>query len=379
MRIAIDDRRKKNRRSGEGKRRIARKLRQAKSCDKRLDVTHYKNNFDFLRLTAATLVLISHQRALMGETDFGLNERFSLGVLGVCIFFIVSGYLVTQSWLRDPNVFRFLIKRFLRIWPGLFVVTCIAALVVGPIVTGLDIKSYFSSLELLKYFSSLRLTHMAFYLPDAFAHNPFPKAVNGSLWTIPLEVHWYFVLAIAGIIGALRWRWLAVCGVIGAAIYHFGIYNGKADALQNLTLEYGLFFLAGVLLQLFRDWSAARQNILVAGSFIVGAIIFLAGWDVLGVLAALPCLVIFTGDASTPVLRRFGRFGDLSYGVYIYAFLVQQILVWKFGTSGPFLLHLLATAIITFGCAWLSWHLIEKRALSFKPFSKNPQTRLAQA
>jgi len=345
------------------------------SWQKRLDVNHNENNFDFLRLAAATLVLVSHQHALMGMAEPGLTGLYSLGDLGVCVFFVISGFLVTQSWLRDPHVLRFLAKRLLRIWPGLFTVTCVAALVVGPIVSNLDVKSYFSSPELREYFSSLELTHINFGLPGVFPHNPFPTTVNGSLWTISLEVHWYLLLAIAGLVGALRWRWVALCGVVAFAVYYFGIYHAETNAVRIHSREYGLFFLAGALLQLFRDGWAGRRALLVVGSLAIGAVLFATGWHVLAVLVALPCLVIATGVTSTPILRRFGRFGDLSYGVYIYAFMVQQTLVWKFGASGSFALDLLATIVVTFIFAWLSWHLVEKRALSFKPVGLRPLSK----
>lgn len=335
-----------------------------------------KNNFDFLRLVAAAMVLLSHQRVLMGMPDIGLDKHFSLGSLGVCIFFIISGYLVTQSWQRDPNALRFLTRRFLRIWPGLFMVTCAAALIVGPIASSLDAKSYFSSPELHEYFRALRLTQMRLRLPGVFTLNPYPRIVNGSLWTIPLEVHWYLVLAIAGLLGILRWRWLALIVVASFAIYHFCTYHGD----RNRWNEYGLFFLAGALLSLFRDRWAERSVALVTITLTIGALLFMSGWDVLGVLIAMPGLVIFTGEASTPFLRRFGRFGDLSYGIYIYAFMVQQTLIWKFGVSGSFAYHLLSAVVVTFICAWLSWHLVEKPALSFKPSRKRAgQENLQQA
>lgn len=316
------------------------------------------------------MVFVSHQHALMGqpEIDVGLGGFFGLGGLGVCIFFVISGYLVTQSWMRDPNVFRFSVKRILRIWPGLFVVTCIAALIVGPITSTLGAADYFSAPEFLEYFKVLRLTGVSYNLPGVFSSNPFPKAVNGSLWTIPLEVHWYLILAIAGAIGALRWRWIALLGIIGLAVYHFGIYRGETNPDRNWSREYGLFFCFGVLLQLFNDWWGRRRIFVVASAFILGGCLFVTGWHVLGVMIAMPFFIISVGESSTPVLRKFGRFGDISYGVYIYAFMVQQTLIWIFGVSGSFFLHLSATIVVTFACAWLSWHCIEKRALSLKPF-----------
>lgn len=103
----------------------------------------YRNNFDFVRLLAAYAVLVSHQNVLMGHPDLMIDDRISLGALGVAIFFTISGYLVTQSWLSDPHPVRSAVKRILRIWPALFVVTVIAALVVGPLVSSFTAKEYF--------------------------------------------------------------------------------------------------------------------------------------------------------------------------------------------------------------------------------------------
>jgi len=341
---------------------------------------HNENNFDFLRLFAALLVLISHQHVLMGRTDIStgpLVRFFSLGGLGVCIFFVISGYLVTQSWLRDPNVLRFAAKRILRIWPGLFVVTCIAALIVGPTTSILNMRDYFSAPEFREYFHTLCLDSVRFYLPGVFPNNPYPNAVNGSLWTIPVEVYWYLILAIAGVMGVLRWRWMALLGVIGFSVYHFGIYHGETNPIRNWSREYGLFFCSGALLQLFHDWWNQRRAFSVISAFIVGMGLFWSGWHVLGVLIAMPFFVISVGQAATPVLRKFGRFGDLSYGVYIYAFMVQQTLIWRFGVSWSFSLHLLTTVVVTFTCAWLSWHFVERPALTLKPLRRRPASVVA--
>jgi peptidoglycan/LPS O-acetylase OafA/YrhL len=147
------------------------------------------NNFDFVRLLAAGIVLCGHQFAVCLRPEplsFGL---ITLGTLGVLIFFSISGYLVAQSWDRDPHVLRFTIKRFLRIWPGLAVVTFVAAFIVGPAVTSLSLRDYFSSSITWDYFSQFYL-NIEYALPGVFERNPI-SAVNSSLWTIPIEVSWY--------------------------------------------------------------------------------------------------------------------------------------------------------------------------------------------
>ncbi len=331
------------------------------------NLLEHTNNFDFLRLLAALMVLYSHQRNLLGLSDPGLDDRLTPGVIGVCIFFVISGYLVTQSWQRDPNIFRFAFKRFLRIWPALFIVTCLAAFALGPLVSRLPSDEYLQHPLLMDYMKNLRL-RMNFNLPGVFENNPFPNAVNGSTWTIPLEVRWYVILGIAGLVGIVRYPIIVLFAVIGLALYQFGYYHAETNPDRNYIREYGLFFCAGTLLWLYRDPLWSRKTLLLYVSVLSGIFAFFLGQHMLGVLIALAPLVVVVGEASTPILRRCGRFGDLSYGAYIYAFPVQQTLIWKFGKELPFSIHLIMTLVITFACAWLSWHLIEKRALACKRF-----------
>jgi len=323
-------------------------------------MNRHLNNFDFLRLLAAGLVLFSHQQALMGQVPIAVGG-VNLGTLGVLIFFAISGYLVSQSWHADPHPGRFALKRFLRIWPGLAVVTVLAALVLGPLVSSLDVATYFRSPEWVWYFKTL-LMSVQYHLPGVFADNPHPAAVNGSLWTIPLEVKWYVVLCAAGCLRLLKWRWLVTAAFVGLVIFHFLAIDPNYSHFR----EYGMFFVAGSVMYLFRDWWQPRPWLLAVVALLAGMVVWQMVMPLLGVLVALPPLVVIVGEHSAPVLRRFGRFGDLSYGTYIYAFPVQQTLIWKFGASGSFVGYVLATTVITLICAWLSWHLVERPALSLK-------------
>jgi peptidoglycan/LPS O-acetylase OafA/YrhL len=112
----------------------------------------FSNNFDFLRIFAALLVILSHSFAISGssyEPLLSLSKYISLGGLGLAIFFIISGYLITKSWVEHPSAFRFLSSRFLRIIPGLFVVTLLSILVLGPLVTNLSLSEYFAQANYL--------------------------------------------------------------------------------------------------------------------------------------------------------------------------------------------------------------------------------------
>jgi len=325
----------------------------------------HTNNFDFLRLFAAFMVLYSHQHALLGLSEPVLGNQFTLGSIGVGIFFAISGYLVMQSWERDPHILRFAIKRFLRIWPGLFVATIIAAFVLGALVSRLSVADYFQHPSTWRYLNNLRL-RMSFELPGVFENNPYPNAVNGSIWTIPLEVRWYLYLLIGGVLTLMRRRWIVLASAILLSAHYFAVYDAENNPDVAYSTEFGLYFCVGALMWLYRDKWIMRRHTWAILAMLTGAQACFFGQTRLGLLLLIGPLVVIIGEASTAYLRRFGRFGDLSYGVYIYAFIVQQTLASSFGYSLSFVAHLALTSVITLVCAWLSWHLIEKRALLLK-------------
>jgi peptidoglycan/LPS O-acetylase OafA/YrhL len=324
-----------------------------------------ENNFDFLRLFAALSVLASHQYALSGMSEPYLLYDQSLGDIGVFIFFSISGYLITESWIGDPSIIRFAVKRFLRIWPGLLVVTIFAAVIIGPIATTLPLTEYFRSLHL----------KIALTLPGVFTKNPFPVVVNGSLWTIPYEVNCYAVLAVAGAARLLNRRWIVLTATIGLAVYYFGFLHAERITTLDYLMKFGLFFLSGTCLQVFRRW---REDGLLAAPIAIAVLAALAfNSTFLVYWLLIPFAAVSIGAASTPFLRRAGRFGDLSYGIYIYAFPVQQT-IW-FATHGrfSFITCLIMSSISTVALAFASWHLIEAPALRLKPRARKTTEAVA--
>lgn len=292
--------------------------------------------------------------------------QVGFGSLGVCIFFSISGFLISQSWARDPHAARFIARRFLRIWPALMVVTALSVLVLGPLTSSYSLKDYLGSSETWNYFKTLLLL-IKYKLPGVFASNPYPHAVNGSLWTIPLEVKWYWLMLAAGIFKLLNFRYVVLMVLSGLAVFCFGIDEIEINPKRNYFYEYGMFFLSGVCLHLFQDlWQKQSfRTMLCLGAAAITAYAF--GHPLLGLLTVGPYVVIRLGLASTPVLRRFGRFGDCSYGLYIYAFPVQQLIVWCTNASLGVPASLALSATVTAALAFLSWHLIEKPAMQLRP------------
>jgi peptidoglycan/LPS O-acetylase OafA/YrhL len=332
---------------------------------------HTANNFDFIRLAAATMVLCSHQFALLYRPEphpFGL---FPLGTLGVLIFFSVSGYLVAQSWDRDPHVWRFAVRRFLRIWPGLAVVVLLAVFCVGPLFSQLPLSDYFQAAATWKYLLLLCL-QVEQSLPEVFKSNPWHE-VNGSLWTIPIEVQWYGILLAAGLCGLLRRRvrLLVLAMVVIYALYIYGVFDVQHNLLAHYPrpafgCEYGTFFCYGVLLHRWRHvWEGSVVPVL-AGLTLLAGILIALDHQYAAVFVLLPFMVVWFGSLSTPLVREAGRYGDLSYGIYIYAFMVQQAVIAVIGLQHSYVVTLSASMAVTLSCAFASWRLIERPALGLK-------------
>ena len=331
----------------------------------------HRNSLDALRLGAAMLVLYSHQHAVMGLPEpsfFGWN---TWGGAGVSIFFVLSGYLVWTSWLRDPRVIPFLVRRSLRIFPALWVVILLSVLVLGPWASVLDTQRYFGHPQTWRYLVNMVLL-VVYGLPGVFPTNAMPGIVNGSLWSLPVEFICYLVLAAAGwclvrtrastglVLVGLWWLAVAVAS-LGTRIW------GPAYLMHG---EMVVFFAAGVLYGQMRHAPFDRlQWVLV----VVGLAAFVGlggrGPERVGML--LLALALVHGAAVWAGGSGLGaRLGDLSYGVYIYAFPVQQALAhWGQGKNQTFAGMLGLSSVLTLLMAFLSWHGIEKRALAFKPRS----------
>lgn len=341
---------------------------------------HQQNNFDFIRVVAAFCVIVSHQFALAGLREPSVLDVHSIGGFGVLVFFSISGYLVSKSWEADPNAFRFLLKRFLRIWPGLAVVVLLAALVLGPLVSKLSLHDYYFHPLIGEYLKNLQF-NLRDELPLAFDGNTLPTAINGSIWTIPIEVKCYALLGLLGVTGLLRSRWV-IATLTALVVIAYAVVEPRGDSLmavlkwrpeQRFALEFSLFFFAGVLFhQLDVQASVKRQRWALALCLCAALIANALHRPLLSLWLAVPMTTLIFGTASTACIRHTGRYGDVSYGLYLYAFPVQQTLFWlyKDKLSWPVLLGLVSA--ITWCLAFASWHLVEKMALRLKPGRSTP-------
>lgn len=342
------------------------------------------NNLDIIRFIAAGSVIFGHA--------FPLNEGVSPGFLsnsvqtiGVKIFFTLSGFLIAQSWASDPHLGRFFARRGLRLFPALAVVLIFSMVVVGWAFTTLPSGEYWSHPRLWRYLGTLSL-NITYDLPGVFATNHYPTAVNGSLWSLPVEVVMYLCTPVVLTLGRLVRSRLAVLWVVSvsgvAASAWFvhgtptpvpGIAYGMA---LSAVLDVAPYFAIGALAaeskwHLRLDAQTAVVALLVALMFPVRHAVI----DEFILCVLVPIVVLGLGFAPSPRFARAGRFGDFSYGLYLYGFVVQQSFAALFGGAMNPIVNALLSLVVALALALASWHLVEKRALALRPRSPRlPQT-----
>lgn len=340
---------------------------------------HRKNNFDFLRLLLALFVIISHSYALAGIRECDLlcqisNEQISFSFLGVKGFFVISGFLIFQSYQRSKSFIDYFWKRVLRLFPALIVVTLLTVLL-APIVYEGTLPLYKNKSYLWYIPKSLSLYKGSHYIDGIFENNPFKKSINGSLWTIPYEFTSYIFLSALFLFRKKVKVTLVLVTIIYVALV---LTNGFFyEALRphgfivnfGLMLDLGAYFAAGVLLSAHGFENLPyKKGILLLTFLILWASIFFQFFGIVQHII-LPPFFILAAIIPVKMFYKFtDKIGDLSYGIYIYAFPVQQTLMYYFGFN--YMELMLYSTILSIFFGYLSWHLVEKRALKLK--SKNP-------
>jgi peptidoglycan/LPS O-acetylase OafA/YrhL len=332
----------------------------------------HSNWFDHARLFAALLVLYSHHFALWGRHEPSLLG-LSLGAIGVAIFFAISGYLVSKSLQADLNPLRFLYRRALRIMPGLTVNTLFCMLVIGVWLTPLALPDYFRHPQFIDYLYNL-LFQPRFALPGVFAQAPYPYAVNGSLWTLPFEVLGYVVLAVAALLVGRQLRWFVpsalIAAALGAVLWTPSVPVVVLDNDLRHIPRFMAYFFVGASLA-FWEHRIPRNRLLVLLLLSYALVEHFHFRQVVTVFL-LPLLAVHL--ALRPLSPSLALRNDLSYGMYLYAFPVQQTVIAMAAIAGFWGTMGLALAI-TAALALLSWRFIERPALRLKPTRSTPLNR----
>ena len=334
------------------------------------------NNFNLIRIVAALAVLITHSFALaIGSGDaepFRESLGMTMGSIAVDVFFITSGFLVTSSLLNRQSTIEFIWARVLRIFPALLVMLLLTVFALGVFFTASPLSTYLSSTQTYIYLAKCATLFMgvAYNLPGVFDSNPYKSAVNGSLWTMPHEVRMYAILAIAWI--ALRitpkFRLTSFQAVVIVFSFSAGIYllfsHFYFHKIDNFPKLFFMFFV-GATFYVLREYIVISRWLF--WFFVVGLSATIGHTHIFFVVYVFTIgyILFYLAYVPSGFIRKYNQLGDYSYGVYIYAFPVQQAVAALIsGVTVPQMI--LFSATITIVLATLSWHLLEKRCLRLK-------------
>lgn len=325
------------------------------------------NNLDSFRMLAALLVIYGHASIFLPDqstNDFVYDwlEFDYSGSLAVKFFFMLSGLLVTHSLLTQPKIIPFLIRRTARIFPGLLVCVFLSVFVVGLMVTSLSAEAYLLHPQTWRYWlHNSSLIGLQWELPGVFTAAK-TSTVNGSLWTLPLEILCYLSLAI---------------------FFTLILKHHRRVASLILFIVIGLVFLSDLFWP--SDLLKFKESLLLGGCFCIGALAavhahqIVLNWN--GIVASLIVALLLWQTPLQQVVfycvlfylclylsgtqlfaQTFRLPGDPSYGIYIYGFLIQQCLANLFPEQG-ILFNQVIAAIIAIAVGYLSWYFIEKPAI----------------
>lgn len=336
-----------------------------------------RNNFDFLRFLMASLVVYAHSFAIVNNGTMMGNDPLArltwwqeaYGGLAVKCFFMISGFLITRSWLYSHGMGDYMKKRALRIIPALAASLLFCVFVIGPLAAH-NLGAYFKDFRTYRFLGIMFAPRMEAWdrLPGVFHNNPLPGEVNGPLWTIRYEILCYLMVAGLGILGAYRKRGVVLGLWAMAVIVHLlgddvskTIHLGLARNLVMLVM----YFYSGMVIYLYRERIPYSGWLFGGGvATIITTACFMKLPYVMPFLA--PYVLFYIAFNPQLRLQSFAKHGDLSYGIYVYAFPIQQLLVaWFPGEFGPNTHGLISLALAGV-CAALSWKYVESPFLRLK-------------
>lgn len=344
------------------------------------------NNFNLLRFLVASLVIFSHSFPLAKGGGDPLNATFGVsgGTIAVDIFFITSGFLITSSFFARNNLLAFIWARFIRIYPALIIAILFTVFVVGLSFTTLSPSEFISNNQTHKYLIKgiSLIKGVEHTLPGVFVDNTYKNAVNGSLWTLPYEIKMYGILA--AILSCLSlinrflnkqyknslllkkfdiYKWILLfISVISLTIHFINHFNVLTN--PHFVRLFSMFFV-GASFYAWRDKIHLTSSMIFIFMFLLLFSSFNKNSFFFTYYLTIPYITLYLAYVPSGIIRKFNSYGDYSYGIYIYAFPIQQSLAHIMPNISVFQMSILAL-LISFIMAIFSWHLVEKRCLKFK-------------
>ena len=334
------------------------------------------NNYDFLRVLAALCITFTHSYNLILENDQEplmklTNNRFDFSFIGLSIFFSISGFLIAKSAITSSSFKNYICKRFLRIQPMLILVCILTVFLLGPIFSSLSVAEYFQNTATYTYFRNVMpLFGIQFTLPGVFNNNIAESGVNGSLWTLIVEERLYLLLSILFIFKKFSKKIMLALILILNTIYflHYVFFNENLiKYLSGGNVFYAMIFLNASAYYLLNINTQKRETPFLYFAVLI-SLLFLSPFIIIEKplqIIIIPLLILAYAGLKG-ITNKTGSYGDFTYGIYIFAFPVQQILIAKnIALNNPLKLFCF-TIIIVLPLAILCWHLLEKKMLLLK-------------
>ncbi|RDC56219.1 acyltransferase [Pedobacter chinensis] len=334
------------------------------------------NSIGFLRLILALMVIMQHSFVLNNELEPLTSIGFlSSGAIGVHSFFILSGFLISSSWINNPNFINFSLRRILRIFPAFWVCLIVVAFIFVPITLILN-KTSSIDFDLIKSQCTYLLYNLSLIInqPDILnlTHGLAERSLNGSLWTLSWEFLFYVLLAIVGFFGLLSKRkiWITLLIIICIITYWFS--DCKCTIFLKLYVSENVAILpymfgVGVLCAIYKK-HIPHSHLLFCLS-VIAWLLDIKYNEHLPLHPFFLSYILMWLMINLPI-KSFEKHGDYSYGIYIYHFPIIQIILLTTGVVIPSYLLFFVVLIPTFLMAYLSWKYVEEPSLSLKRYFK---------
>lgn len=344
------------------------------------------NSIGFLRWLMAFGVIFAHAGPLAGfygGHDLGsqISKEQSLGGVAVAGFFFFSGFLITKSRMGKSTIFRYFWRRALRIFPAFWLALLTTAFVLAPVAWRKETGTwdgYWNATNespFTYFINNMWLTLGQRNIAEMGHSLPFAQIGgfdwNGSAWTLLYEFRAYILVGVLGLFGFLAHRWISGTVAIALIVVNALTWSGSVDMLRISSVldnPFNAMFFApfafGMLFALFGDKIPIDDRLAVAAIGIALFAYAFGGWNIWGQYGFLYFLMWIA--VRTPFLNNWEKFGDLSYGIYIYAWPLMQFGAYFGLQNHGWIVYHLVIVVATHICAFVSWHLIEKPAMSLK-------------
>jgi peptidoglycan/LPS O-acetylase OafA/YrhL len=333
------------------------------------DTGKHSSGFDYIRLIFAILIIARHTlvicQGVEAENPTWVGPFRPYYEFLVPVFFALSGFLVAGSLARTNNLPTFLTLRVLRIFPALGGEVLISALLIGPYVTELPLREYFTHPQFFRYFLNM-IGDIHYYLPGAFVYNQV-SWVNIQLWTVPYDLECYAIITVLAFLGIVRSPvWFGFAALI-FSVYGFGHdwFSGMLGMYQRNTGHMVTStFLWGVFLYLWRHRIPYHPALFCLAAVITWFCLKDPGTAYIGALP-LAYVTIYVGLMNPPKIFLIDS-RDYSYALYLYGVPVQQLVYYMLPKARVWYVHFPVSLMISGFLAYLSWTFLESKIMNLK-------------